>query len=390
MNKQNRQNFRSRTLLFLCIISIFLMTGCTITGSDDYIQSKVVKEVKKQCPEDFELISAKEISNTSRTMEYTFETTERKLTFTALSTVILNIPNVKCNYAEAVQSLYYNRLREELLHFPKFKYIDVDDNPDFLGDLAVTSYADLEEAAEIFEKCNQIYAEELQYNSKEFLKQNPAAELKFTWYPSKNQTQSHAHGNEICAVNIDGCGTAEEFLASSSLVYAQLCKDNPMLDSSDIPPEYLGQTHASNLKIMLNHTELDSSHFGDCWYNPKLNSYMINLFVNDSSLLLCEYMDLLHSDYFFSSNRTSLEWNTSNDTWKLQQKKDRNGNIIRNGMEIRKNGEKIPNIIETRNQGYVLVSIPVDDFASMLDLKYTISEKGLSISFSNTDSRNND
>lgn len=387
MKNNTKKNLRFWIIICLSLCGFICLAGTAVFFQEQYTKAFVTAYVKKQCPEDFEIISSKQIAENPKITEYTFETTGRKLRFTATSRFHSNsvFPAIECHYNNAPRYLYASRIYEELLQCSCYNKsssgpFTFPDSP-FIS-FYIGSYSDLEEAAATLDKCNQIYAEELAYNSQSFLEENPVSKVHIE-LEMNGKTRLHITNSSIFTGAIDG--NTEELLPTLSLAYAQIFKNHPDADSDDIPEKYMNMVHVSKLEITLNNTELNSHDYGHCWYNYDSDSYMIYLFYHNSSFLLCDYMELLHTDYTFDSGRATLQWKTKNNSWQLNRKKDEDGNLIRQGIEITKNGKILPDIVEAEDNGYILVSIPLDDFASMLDLKYTIKEEDSSISFTSTD-----
>lgn len=391
-----KKNFR--LLIILCLCSIVFLAAAVIIIPKAMLkhhkkvaekrQNRVEKYVKEQCPEDFTLISTNEHSDSffSTTTEYTFETAGRKLTFTATTSTMPKY--AVCNYKDTVLGLYYNRIEEELFQCPYYNDSSPFDSSPPDGYFNVYSYDQLEEIAETLEKCNQIYAEELAYNSAEFLKENPAAEIKLEY---RLQNEIYNSDKILCTIPIDGSASAEDLLPMFSLSYAQLFKDYPDDNPGDVPKQYMDKVHVSNLAIIFNGQKLDATDYGDCWYNTEAGCYMVYLFVNNSSLLLYDYMDMLNVDYSTDSGGTTVYWESKDGNWELKRQQDEDGNLLRQGTKLSKNQKEIPGITEKNARyddgEYIFVSVPIDDFASMLDLDYTIDEDDFSVSFTSKDIR---
>ena len=368
MKKRIQKNFR-HILLFICLSGILFMTGCHT--EKPHRQDEVMEIVKEKCTEDFKLLYSEKIRESPYYIRYTFETTDRKLTFTADSTlhvewlVLASRAEIYCNYADKVAGLYRDRINAELEQSSLYKD----------GEFAITHYSDLEEAAKTLEKCNQIYAEELAYNSAEFLKENPASCVQFVWYRSENRK----NGKEVFDCDINGCDTYKELLASLSLKYAQCYKDHIILDGSDIPQVYLDSTHTLNLKISINGEITDVY----CQYDYDKDSYTI-AFYFDSIPTLCKFMEKSGIDYTVNSKNTTIKWKTKTDTWEFRVNKEGRHTTASKPSLIR-NGKVLSDIKEKGLMDQSYLNVTLDDFADMLDLEYTIDEDNSTIFFVSRD-----
>lgn len=409
MDKKAKKKFYGCSVLLLFLFSILLLAGCTKqtraeaeTEVKAYSKDEVIESIKKICPEDFNLICMKETTGDSdkydESFEYTFETTERKLTFTAKSWRSGEQREIRCNYIDTIRNLYWHQIIKKLKQSPN--YIDSDL---YLGYFFVDSYADLKEVSNTLAQCNQIYAEEKKYNSENFLKNNPVAKRSILWFPSEEDAMNDNNDAAIYLYYpINGCDTNEEILSTLSISYTQFVLDYPtLIDSGDIPPEYLDKLHARRLSsIKINDWCPSLVPHEWCWYNYKINSYMICIYdqtLETNSLLLLDYMHQLNISYNTNHSKEIIQWKTGSNLWVLKRSRDEDGFFIEGDMQITKNGSELSNIYHTETftpkgpirKGYDLTSIPVDDFASMFDLKYIINEKDLSISFTSKNNEKN-
>lgn len=388
MKKHFKKWFYGYGILLLCLVSMLCLANCTTTDSKD----NVVEELKKECLEDFELVCTETIKERPEHIRYTFETTERNLVFTADSMIIQKGIEqehiIECHYTEAVCRWYNDRIRKELRLSPNFR----EDLPDsgenatrpFKGNFIISSFADIEEAAKILEKCNQIYAEELQYNSKEFMKDHPAGIIQLLWFSSAKDARNISKGTFISLGHVTGCKTYKKILFTLGRKYTQLCKDHVIPITSDIPQTFLDEIHASNLKITLNNEKVDSDVYGYCQYNYKQGSYMVNIYSAKSKLLLSDYMEKTGINYTQSSDGTTLQWKTGTDIWILNN--NRYNSFLAGNASITKNGKQIPIAIDSDGY-YTCANVPLKDFADMLNLEYTVNEDDVTVSFTSINTK---
>lgn len=380
MQIQRTKRFR-HVLLFVCLSCMLLMTGC---NKKPYSKDEVIKKAKEECKEDFTLLYSEKINNNH--IKYTFETTGRKLTFTADSIVNVGyfFPTrekvIGCHYTKAVRSLYDARIREVLRQSPNF----IEDTPDSedktceicKGDFIVTSFEDLKEAAGILEKCNRIYAGELKYSTEEFVRTNPAGSINFIWYPSEKDQKNNKNEKWLFNSDINGFQTYEELLDELSGQYTQCYKNQIIPDASDIPQVFLDKIHASELKIILNNEEIDER----CWYDYSQNSYRITI-ASGSLSILRDFLKKSGMDYTQNYSETTIKWNAGNDTWKLHYERHVTWTSDTYSTSLTRNRKKLSDITYEDSFGQHYVSVLLEDFASMLNLEYTIDEDNLKITF---------
>ena len=374
---KNRK-FRLFTIICLCLCGYIFVAGTTIFTKKQNAKAYVMAYVKKQCPEDFRLLSAVPVQDkSSDSIQYTFETARRKLIFTATATYNKHSikPYITCDYKETIRYLYAEQIYEELLQCSCYNKsggpVPFPDSP-FIS-FYIGSYSDLEETAATLDKCNQIYAEELAYNSQGFLEENPVSKVHIE-LEMNAKTRLHFTNSNISYEAIDG--NTKELLPSLSLSYAQIFKDHPDADPGDIPEKYMNMVHVSNLRMTLDEDNLEPDDFGYCWYNKNADTYMVGLYANQSSLLVYDYLDLLDMDYTVDSDWATICWENRDGKWELKRQQDKDGNLLREGMVLTKNGTPLSCLTESEDKDdYTIVSVPVEDFAHMFDLNYSIEEE---------------
>lgn len=375
---------RKFVIVCLCLCGFIFLAAASILIQQQAARTYVMKYVKKECAEDFTLLSTTPVQDTfNGSTLYTFETTRRKFIFTATATQKGNslFPDVTCDYKRTVRYLYSKRIYKELLQCPC--YSKTTDGLTSFPDMpfvafSIGSYSDLKEAAATLDKCNQIYAEELVYNSPEFLRENPICDVRISL--EMNDKTRHAAPRDFFYGTIDG--NTEELLPTLSLSYAQIFKDYPDAAPGDIPEKFMNTVHVSNLHIILNKESLNPDNFGYCWYNQSTNNYMVSLFVGTSSLLVYDYLDLLDIDYTVDSGWTTVCWESKEGKWELKRRQDEDSNLLREGMQLTKDGSPI-SLTESKEDDscYIIVSVPVSDFACMFDLSYAIDEEKQEVTF---------
>jgi len=162
--------------VFLAVLMSIAMCGCTDVNGAIPNDWDVFDEVCRICEsEEFELVSKVDISDGTppACVEYTFVTKDRGLKFTARSTLRKNYiishsawytQVVACDYEEVVKSLYSSDAYFEIQKCPLYYW----KNSCFY----ISSFAQIETIAESLAAAQEIYRQELQYNSEEFLRDN--------------------------------------------------------------------------------------------------------------------------------------------------------------------------------------------------------------------------
>lgn len=162
------------------IVIMSLLTGCKSKYGSVPSQSEVMAEVERTCINESYTYEGKETdSGRPKKVTYTFVTEGRGLEFHGISTlvhprVLGNVVAyyegaVSCDYAKAVANLYHDdivKIFSQVDYFnSKERTFDVDIN------------CNVDEIVDIICQAQDVYAAELEYNSQDWLIENPAFRL---------------------------------------------------------------------------------------------------------------------------------------------------------------------------------------------------------------------
>lgn len=175
----SKRIYRIKQMLAAILFAVLMsgaMCACYDANADIPSDREVLREVSNICEsEEYELVSRVDISDGTppACVEYTFVTKDRGLEFKARSTLrrfwcesasAWYTKVVTCDYEEVVQSLYINDVRDEIVKCPLYYPND--------KSYYISSFAQIETVAESLAAAQEIYRQELQYNSAEFLREN--------------------------------------------------------------------------------------------------------------------------------------------------------------------------------------------------------------------------
>lgn len=396
-------------LLFVCLSCMLLMTGC---DTKPYSKDEVIEMTKQDCKEDFTLLYSEKVKKNH--IKYTFETTGRKLIFTvdnSLETIDGPIPGRKkscrCHYAKAVRKFYRKPILETVKQSPLYKD----------GEFHISHSEELENIAKIVEKCNQIYAEELAYHSRDFLNSNPVCTFEVTWSRSaKAEKAGEIVSVYSCIVN--GCDTKEEILSALQKAYTDLYADSIIYDHDyhvkKLEKVYVNGKRMKNRKFCsytviydsityINRDYYESStrpedDFKDApyvWYNHSLQQYMtsIEAFKEPGPgwhSIIANFTEALGGSCTVNHINHTIEWTIGKDTWVLHDFNDE-ADLART-KKITKNGKEILISVVTKeeddNVDYEAhAGISLDDFTKLFNLKYTIDEDKGCVYFTSTEKK---
>lgn len=413
MEKRIQKNFR-HILLLVCLFSVLFLTGC---DTEPYSKDEVIEMTKEECGEDFTLLYSEKL--TDYHIKYTFETTERKIRFTVNNALTGGAPipcyyrSYTCDYTYVVHDFYHDRIRKVLEQSPLYKG----------GEFHIFQYDDLEEIAKTAEKCNKIYAEELAYNSEEFLKKNPAGSIQIKWFPSSEAAKNDNDWTHVNYCNIDGCSTKDDILSALQNKYTELCADGTIYDNDYYP------SHVQKLdKIYVNGKRMKSGRYCSytvitsseshnsleglegfkipeddldnapyAWYNYDLQQYMTNIDASYGQYGLClcsiipNFTETLGGSCTINLDNHTIKWTIGKDSWFLQGYDDIRTETIQI-EKIIKNGKELPvsavTIREDKNvRGINYAGISLDDFSKLFNLEYTIDENKGSVYFTTKDKK---
>ena len=388
---------------FCLAAALICLLLCACTGIDGKAPDKkeVLRRVYAVCTEEYELVGVEQTGERPEWFVYTF-VTPRGLTFTAdsyLQQVYIDAsatnfytPTVSVNYAEAVRALYSENITDLLAGVKPSG-----------SEAALLSYDGIGALARCVAQANDVYAQELAWNDEDFLRDHPYGTLAVYWYPDEASRDSREGGVRLCGLPIDGLQTEQALYDAIAAAYAQAYVDGRMPDPGDIPDDLLSRTHVSRLTtITLNGREmtydtaenpyasygLTTDDYRFSWYNRDRGSYMLISdigFVSDSQsypLVILEYVAALGGEYHVSGKGFSSDWTIGGVTWTMEAQYDDGVQ----GLTVTRDG--VPLAVDyitydddsTVNAAYC-VGIPVEQFAQMFDLSYSIDEENQCLAF---------
>lgn len=391
-------------ILVFTVMAVMITGGCSGIDGDIPEKSEVINKVKETAVnEKFELVSVESYSDERPKKDiYYFKSSERNMTFQAESTLepcnldggtLYYAPVINVKYAEGVHELYLDRINKVLDKIPK----DED------GVYFYKSYNDLKNIAHILTEANEIYKEELKYNSAKWLEDNPVtrADIRFEWENEKGQNEWRVILNEL----IDGSKSYNEIFDLIAFKHTNYIMENNLKDDT-IPQEQLSKYHKNYLKdVYVNKVNVSAKGLASdkaehlvncternygCYYYYPWKTYIIRInlgLTNEKCApkLMEHYTEALNIPCEVKYDKGKIRWENGADEWTLEadcdEKNDANTVIFyKNGakQEIRylKPADKNAGV----GASY-LIGLPIDDFAKLFDLKYEIDEKSAIILF---------
>lgn len=253
-------------------------------------------------------------------------------------------------------------------------------------------------------QAEDIYKEELAYNTAEWLQKNPAASVQVYY------TFTDANGNDqkrhLNSTQINGTHDYDSLYDRLTYEHVEKVKTGQISDTSVpleqlrryhvavLPNLYIGDTNVSDTAYAaakgqnLNNNSRDQrgtkgGDFYSCYYYYPWNTYVVllntGLAGEEYAHKLAEaYTETLHYSCHVEYGKGEIEWNTGTNTVTIHAKKDVDGSL--SFFAIYKNGDvlDIPYTTNTDEQSVVhctyLAGISVDDFADLFDVTYEIDE----------------
>lgn len=163
---------KSVILLLLLTVAVTMLTGCSAHGRL-YGKSKVLNYMEKSVPrEEFTFESKEKVDDADVSTEiYHFRSKERDLEFTAINTrssiftdAAIYQRTIIPKYIEGVHELY----REDTESILNNSGLKIDNNR-----IYIDSYENLVCLAEYFAAADDVYKKELNYNSEDWMIENP-------------------------------------------------------------------------------------------------------------------------------------------------------------------------------------------------------------------------
>ena len=388
---------KSMLFALTALLAVTMLTGCGAHGRL-YGKSKVLKCMEDEVSQEkYSLKSVEKVPDADVSTEiYTFQSKDRDLEFVAKNTRSSVFPDsavygraIIPQYVEAVHGYYQDDIENIL------------ENSDLVIDgkrIYVESYEDLAGLVDYLTAADDVYKEELNYNSEDWLIDNPYE--KYSLFVAR----SDSINVNFTSLAINGTWSSDKMLDYVSFCYASAIKEG-RLEAEAIPQKYKDSAHISTLhhiylngedlsqkahatakKKKLNNNSESMYYSGYCY---KLEDYVIplNVGLTDEKYapqIMEEIFDLLDVDYDIEYDRGVVSWEYNNEKWKIEaHEKD---NEIQSFI-IKKDGKEvdIPYVIcgewTSPISGTYVVGIRATDFADIFDLKMQADEFGDCIKF---------
>lgn len=402
---------KKKNVWFLLVVVLLILTGCVGADGKVYGRGRVLSYVDSICEEEYEMLGRELIEEKPDNMEYYFRTKERGLEFKAnsyLSPISFDATQtgfydkkISCNYVSVVHDLYYEKAKDVISQSP----LCVKDAL-YFPRMYVLSFADINEVVDVILAADEVYQQELAYNSPEFLEEYPLMTVHLVWNETEKEARTQENWVNMTDIPINGQHEREELYDSLAEVYVQKCVDGEIENTDDIPEKYLENAHVSYLEtIKLNGEEmlydcddnpvasfsLTTEDYKYCWYNDELESYMmvtdVGMYWDNMSypMIVREYVEALGGTY--ETQRDMLgctsTWTLGDDRWNMMTIYEKGQLKV---MSVTKNGKFIildyVTVEEDCNVGAdFCVGLTVENFCKMFDLTYEIDEEAGEIRF---------
>ena len=388
---------KSIFLSVMVFVAVTMLTGCGAQGRL-YGKSKVLEYMEDEVPQEkYSLKSVEQVPDADVSTEiYTFQSKERDLEFVAENTrssVFVDSAvygrAIVSKYVEAVHEYYQDDIEDIL----KDSDLAIDGKR-----IYVESYEDLASLVDYFAAADDVYKEELDYNSEDWLIDNPYE--KYSLFVARSDSINVNFGS----LAINGTWDNDKLLDYVSFCYASAVKEG-RLETEVIPQKYIDTAHVSTLHhIYLNGEDLsqkahatakkkklnnnsDGMYYSGYCY--KLEDYVVplNVALTDEKYapwMLEEVFDILDADYDIKYDRGVVTWEYSNEKWEI--KASEKDNEIQS-FAVKKDGKKVDIPYVTCGEwtspitATYIVGIRATDFADIFDLKMQVDEFGDCIKF---------
>lgn len=397
----------------------FFMTGCTTETGKIPSKSDVLKEVSEVAPtEQYELDHVDKRNTTPREAEYFFQSKERDLEFTALSTLqqisgyfgtwpFYN-KRVYVNYVECVHMLYYDEtmqiLNSSSYYSPDKNKVDWSSYAARNMRFDIDHYSDVESVAKTLAAISDLYSAELQYNTEEWVKEYPLINVHVKWFTHDEElSKTYKYGETVKAFDITGLDDYDYFLRQLQIGYAKLMRDELIPYDEDMPQSVMDELHADKLDyIYVNDRLMEDGmanstidgHYNDgrdvftASYSYDYDCYLIRIDVGSVEEKCNPHPFPAYikaaggsgGDVFKSSKQS---WTIGNDSFELESTWDKKKGII-SDVVVKKNGKLLDVRPLTGNSfagATYNVAYTVDDIAQLFDLDYEIDEEQGAIYF---------
>lgn len=251
---------RARTVL-LALLALALgtaLTACFGVPEDSPApgEDEVLNLVALACPnEGWEVVRVEETREEPQQLTYTLRSTERALTFTAVSEITEPSyslfynppkPRITCDYPEVVREIYAEEARDLLAERAGAVREGELYAPERTLQLYVCDYGQLEEAVALLAEADRLFEAELAYNDQQWIRECAASDVSVRWYNGAFEEDGRPdRWQPLGDVELYGeldTGAALEELAGA---YAQLVADGTAPADPTLPGRFLEGLHRS-------------------------------------------------------------------------------------------------------------------------------------------------
>ncbi|MBQ0042711.1 MAG: hypothetical protein KBS85_05255 [Lachnospiraceae bacterium] len=382
------------TIVF-CAFLLVGLTACKDIDGDLADKRTVEKKVAEIVPEAYEYVSVQHITDSQPKKDvYTYRSLERDLIFEVVSTLapigidastIGYEERINVNYADAVHNLYMDEAKKILSEIKTHN-----------NDYYYESYEELEQIARIIVSIDDIYKQEEEYNTKEWMSKNPLMNIRFR-YRFINDAGNESYYS-VFGENIDGSLNYEDEYEYITYRHVQAVADGQIIDAS-IPEAEMERAHVLELgSIICDGVDLSQKAYEDAnrngltnnsenlyhsYYYKPWDTYVVAL---DLGLTSDEYaprwMEAFSNALGYrckvKDNLGQVELKVNGTEWVIQTTEEGNGRVF--NVEFYKDGsvQDIHFITSQEESSPVwatyLVCISVEDFADIFDVFYTVDE----------------
>lgn len=372
-------------------------------ASDEAVKKCVKDHVKK---ENVELVDTFVAINGNK---YQYRSVDRDLTFFVESLLegYGGIPTggttkqrqlVVVNYAQGIQNYYWEQIGDTLEKH-QVNYLGKD-NSDKIQ-IYLNSYLELKKISKAVCEVDDIYKNETNYNTIQFMKQYPLCDFIF-YYKNADKEEGY-----VTSLEIDGSWSEESLYQYLSSEYARANANGTIADET-IPKDvtdsahkdilyniYIDETNISDEAYYARYTYKNAKRmhgpmtdsFYSCPYYDALDSYLILLDVgpvysgNEWDLMMDAYLEKLADapSSYRDKAGSEITWNFAGDAYRISTKNIGDDNYGDYEFVLYKNGvaQEIE-IVKRSDYGNMTlgcVGIKVEDFANLFSLTYEIDEK---------------
>lgn len=233
--------------LLLTMVSASWLTGCMSSNSKYKVPSEkeVMEYVDELCPTedvDYKVIETSGVDG-EKLVKYKFSSNDRDLKFEVDATCRCNVwvswkwyPEINETYRNEIRKYYFDEFESVFEkyddEFKTNRYIELDKKRDTDYDYGlanyfyvnVDSYEQLDDLANFCYELNAIYAQEEEFNTKEWMKENPLFHINVV-FRSTPEKQFCEHGFEI-----DGNVDYDEIYETLADLYIKDVKAGKVID----------------------------------------------------------------------------------------------------------------------------------------------------------------